>query len=274
MIKFLKAFELNTKIEELLREAKANLWLISPYIKLHHRYKGVLKTQLHNDKLEIILVFGKNDTDIQKSLPKEELDFFIQFPNIEIRYEKRLHAKFYMNDYLSIITSMNLYDFSQDNNIEAGILLEAPVLNLLSSTNTVEADAVNYFGEVIENSELLFKKEPQYLSGILGISKKYDKSIVVENKIENVVKIKKEVKQQVRQTNGFCIRCGKEIPLKPTVPYCRDCYADWKKVSDKKHQEKYCHICGIQNKSSITFPACFSCYRREKQNLEFPVSKT
>jgi len=194
MIKFLKAFELNTKIEELLREAKANLWLISPYIKLHHRYKGVLKTQLHNDKLEIILVFGKNDTDIQKSLPKEELDFFIQFPNIEIRYEKRLHAKFYMNDYLSIITSMNLYDFSQDNNIEAGILLEAPVLNLLSSTNTVEADAVNYFGEVIENSELLFKKEPQYLSGILGISKKYDKSIVVENKIENVVKIKKEVK--------------------------------------------------------------------------------
>src|SRR5690606_19935791 len=116
------------------------------------------------------------------------------------------------------------------------ILLEAPVLNLLSSTNTVEADAVNYFGEVIENSELLFKKEPQYLSGILGITKKYDKSIVVENKIENVVNIKKEVKQQVRQTNGYCIRCGKEIPLKPTVSYCRDCYSDCKKTNDKTYQ--------------------------------------
>lgn len=274
MIKFLKAFELNTAIEKLLREANRNLWLISPYIKLHHRYRDVLKTQLHNDKLELILVFGKNDTDMQKSLPKEELDFFIQFPNIEIRYEKRLHAKFYVNDYMSILTSMNLYDFSQDNNIEAGILLETPIINLISSSNSTENEAISYFGEVIENSELLFKKEPQYSSGVFGIGKRYEKSIVVENKIENIAKIKKEVKLHVKQENGFCIKCGKEIPLRPTVPYCRDCYADWKKVSDKKHQEKYCHICGAQNNSSLTFPACFSCYRREKQKLEFPVSKT
>lgn len=274
MIKFLKAFELNTEIEKLLREAKNILWLFSPYIKLHHRYKDVLKTQLHNDKLEIILVFGKNDGDINKSLPKEEVDFFLQFPNIEIRYEKRLHAKFYVNDYMSILTSMNLYDFSQDNNIEAGVLIEAPMLNLISGSNNAENDAISYFEEVIENSELLFKKEPQYSSGVFGIGKKYEKSIVVENKIENVVKIKKELKLHVKQANGFCIKCGKEIPLKPTVPYCRDCYTDWKKINDKKHQEKYCHICGVQNKTSLSFPACFTCYRREKQNLEFPVNKS
>jgi hypothetical protein len=175
---------------------------------------------------------------------------------------------------MSILTSMNLYDFSQDNNIEAGILLETPIISLISGSNSTESEAISYFEEVIENSELLFKKEPQYSSGVFGIGKRYEKSIVVENKIENVAKIKKEVKLHVKQEDGFCIKCGKEIPLKPTAPYCRDCYANWKKVSDKKHQEKYCHICGTQNKSSLSFPACFSCYRREKQKLEFPVSKT
>jgi hypothetical protein len=273
MAKFLKGFELNKEVETLLRGAAYNLWIFSPYIKLHHRYKDVLKNHLGNDKLEIILVFGKNDGELQKSLPKEELDFFIQFPNIEIRYEKRLHAKFYANDSFSIITSMNLYDYSQDNNIEAGILMETPLLNYITRTQTLETQAIDYFEEVKTNSELIFKKEPQYSAGILGIGKKYEKSIVVENKIDNVVKIKKEVKPKQIQSNGFCIKCGTEIPLKPTIPYCRNCYNDWKKVNDKTHQEKYCHICGEQSRASLAYPACTNCYRKEKRNLEFPVNK-
>ena len=273
MTKFLKAFELNTVIEKLLREAQNFLWLFSPYIKLHYRYKDVLKTQFHNDKLEIVLVFGKNDGDIRKSMPKEEVDFFLRFPNIEIRYEKRLHAKFYVNDYMSILTSMNLYDFSQDNNIEAGVLLETPILNLISGSNSTEGEAIQYFEEVIRNSELLFKKEPQYSSGVFGLGKKYEKSIIVENKIENVINVKKEIKPIVKQANGFCIRCGKEIPLKPKVPYCGECYSDWKKLGDKMHQEKYCHICGSLSSTSLTLPACFPCYRREKQTLEFAINK-
>jgi hypothetical protein len=269
MAKFLKGFELNKEVETILHDAAYNLWIFSPYIKLHHRYKDVLKSHINNDKLQIILVFGKNDGEILKSMPKEELDFFIQFPNIEIRYEKRLHAKFYSNDLCSIMTSMNLYDYSQDNNIEAGIMMETP----LFGSNTLDNEAIEYFGEVINNSELLFKKEPQYSVGILGFGKKYDKSIVTENKIDNVVKIKKEVKLKQVQNTGFCIRCGNEIPLKPTVPYCKTCYEDWKKINIKTHQEKYCHICGKNNQSSLSYPACINCYRKEKRNLEFSSDK-
>jgi hypothetical protein len=273
MAKFLKGFELNTEVENLFRNAQDMLWIFSPYIKLHHRYKDVLKNKIENDKLEIILVFGKNEGDIQKSIPKEELDFFIQFPNIEIRYEKRLHAKFYANDDFSIITSMNLYDYSQDNNIEAGILMESSLIKALTGTKTLDLDAIDYFEEVKNNSELIFKKEPQYSVGTLGFGKKFEKSIVKENKIENIVKIKKEVIQQKVQNKGFCIKCGKDISLNPKVPYCGNCYNDYKKINVKTHQEKYCHVCGGNNKSSIAFPACITCFRKEKKNLEFPINK-
>jgi hypothetical protein len=169
---------------------------------------------------------------------------------------------------------MNLYDFSQDNNIEAGVLLDTPLLNMLTGTNTVDRQAIDYFGDVIENSELLFRKEPQYTSGMLGIGKKYEKSIVIENKIEDLIKIKKEIKPNPSQISGFCIRCHTEIPLKPTFPYCKNCYSEWKKINDKTHQEVFCHICGEKNKSSLTYPACLNCYRKEKRNLEFPITKT
>jgi hypothetical protein len=169
---------------------------------------------------------------------------------------------------------MNLYDFSQNNNIEAGVLLDTPLLNALTRTQSLDSQALDYFNDVIDNSEMLFKKEPQYTHGILGIGKKYEKSIVVENKIEGLVKIKKEIKPLEKPKNGYCIRCGNEIPLKPTVPYCRNCYSDCKKNNDKMHQEKYCHICGDINRTSLTYPACFNCYRKEKKNLEFPINKS
>jgi hypothetical protein len=273
MAKFLKGFELNTSVENILRDAESLLWIISPYIKLHHNYKDVLRKHINNDKLQIILVFGKNEGEMQKSLPKEEIDFFLQFPNIEIRYEKRLHAKFYANDNYSVITSMNLYGFSQDNNIEAGVLLDTPFLKSLTGLKTTDIEAMAYFEEVISNSELLFKKEPEYSEGVLGFGKKYQKSIVKENKIEELIRIKKEVKKQEKQTDGFCIKCGTKIPLKPTVPYCKTCYSDWKKINNKTHQERYCHICGDNSKTSLAFPACISCYRREKRNLEFANNK-
>lgn len=75
-----------------------------------------------NPELEIIVVFGKNEDDISKSMSQEDFNFFKEFPNIEIRYEKRLHAKYFANEENAILTSMNLYGYSQDNNIEFGIL--------------------------------------------------------------------------------------------------------------------------------------------------------
>ena len=56
MAKFLKGNELNTEIGRIFEYAEETLVLISPYIKLHHRYEEELKSKLNNDKLKIIVV--------------------------------------------------------------------------------------------------------------------------------------------------------------------------------------------------------------------------
>ncbi len=118
---FLFDNQLIASLESLIRSAKHRLVLISPFINLDMRIKDALseKKELHD--FELLVLFGKNEDNLYKSIKKDSLDFLMQFPNIEIRYNERLHAKFYQNDFDFIMTSLNLYDFSLAKNIEVGI---------------------------------------------------------------------------------------------------------------------------------------------------------
>ncbi len=178
MAKFLTGNELNSELEKLFEGAFFEIILISPYVKLHDRYAASLLTKKKDDEIKITIVFGKNEDDISRSMKQEDFNFFKEFPNIEIRYEKRLHAKYYSNENYAILTSMNLYNFSQDNNIEAGIMTKTNLLgkvgNLLTNVageDNFEGAASTYFERVIEQSDLLFKKVPEYETKYLGISK-------------------------------------------------------------------------------------------------------
>lgn len=193
MAKFLTGNELNSELEKLFERAEEQIILISPYIKLHDRYASTLRTKKDKPKLKVIIVFGKNEEDLSRSMKQEDFNFFKEFPNIEIRYEKRLHAKYYCNESSAILTSMNLYNFSQDNNIEAGVMTMVTLLGQLASnliTNVTGEDSFDrtawaYFSRVIKQSELLFKKVPEYEIAMLGFSKKYKSSkIEVDNLTE------------------------------------------------------------------------------------------
>lgn len=181
MAKFLTGNELNFELGKLLESAEGQIVLISPYIKLHERYASILKIKKDYPEIEIIIVFGKNEADISRSMKQEDFNFFKDFPNIEIRYEKRLHAKYYANENCAILTSMNLYDYSQDVNIEAGVMTKATLLGNITSniiTNVTGVDdfdstAWSYFSIVIKQSELLFKKVPVYEKTMFGFAKKY-----------------------------------------------------------------------------------------------------
>jgi hypothetical protein len=188
MAKFLTGNELNSELEKLLERAEEQIILVSPYIKLHDRYISVLRTKIENPKVEIIIVFGKNEEDLSRSMKENDFNFFKEFPNIEIRYEKRLHAKYYSNESSAILTSMNLYNFSQDNNIEAGVMTKATLLgniasNLVTNEDSFDKAAWSYFSRVIEQSNLLFKRIPEYESAMLGLSKKYKLSKIEVDKL-------------------------------------------------------------------------------------------
>lgn len=266
MAKFLEGNELNSELSKIFKTAENSLILISPYIKLHHRFADILKTRTSDDKLEIIIVFGKNEKDITKSLTAEDLDFFKQFPNIEIRYEKRLHAKFYANEHSQILTSMNLYDFSQDENIEVGVMTEFSNLNnLITRENNVDQQAWNYFNQVIENSELLFQNLPQYESGLLGLTKKYTGYKTALDKIsehfsKTVTTSKPSFSAKTVTTTatefGFCIRTGEKIPFNPSKPYSDKAYKSWAQYKNPNYKEKYCHKTGkaSDGKTSMANP--------------------
>lgn len=266
MAKFLTGNELNSEVEKILERAEDHIILISPYIKLHDRYASTLKSKIKNDFIKIIVVFGKNEEDLSRSMKEEDFVFFKEFPNIEIRYEKRLHAKYYANENLAILTSMNLYSFSQDNNIEAGVMTKSTFLGSITNSENLDRDAYEYFERVIEQSELLFKKTPQYENTMLGLSKKYTGSIIEEDKLSDFFKNKpfynssksktftNEKKSKSSESNklGFCIRTGERIPFNPSQPYSNKAYQSWARYENNAYPEKYCHFSGEQSNGETT----------------------
>lgn len=117
MAKFLNTTATNYFLEEIIKVAKDRLVLISPYLKLNDRIKELLadKDRL---KIDIRIIYGKNE------LHPSEINWLNELTYVRTSFCKNLHAKCYLNDNNCIITSMNLYEFSQINNNEMGILLD------------------------------------------------------------------------------------------------------------------------------------------------------
>lgn len=246
MAKFLKGDILNSEIQKIIEDSNDFLILISPYIKLHEKLKFYLKSKIEEHYLNIFVVFGKNEDDISKSLSKEDFDFLKNFPNIEIRYQKRLHAKYYANESKGILTSMNLYSYSLDNNIEFGILTEKG--NILTR-DSIDAEAWNYFQNVIDQAEKLYVNKPKYKEGGFFSGRSY---LGFENKTDELSQrygINNNQSFKNSSTNkkdeyGFCIRTGEKIPFDPKHPFCRKAYDSWAKYKDENYKEKYCHFSG------------------------------
>jgi len=99
MAKFVTGKELIKQVDTIIHEAKKELLVISPYIKLDDYFKKQLfKKHKGNSELHILIAFGKNENNLQKSLTKEDLEYFKDFPNISIVYIPNLHAKYYANE--------------------------------------------------------------------------------------------------------------------------------------------------------------------------------
>ncbi|WP_050418020.1 phospholipase D family protein [Azoarcus sp. CIB] len=116
MAKFLNTSATNYFLEELIKTAKDRLILISPFLKLNDRMKELLadKDRL---KIDVRIVYGKSE------LQPEEINWLKELSYVRTSFCKNLHAKCYLNEELAIITSLNLYEFSQVNNNEMGVLI-------------------------------------------------------------------------------------------------------------------------------------------------------
>ena len=114
MAKFLNTTGVSYHLEELIKSTKDRLILISPYLQFHQRVKDHLEN-LNIQKRDIRIIYRENKLQVAESNWLES--------QIGIRTSlcNSLHAKCYLNENEAIVTSMNLYSFSQQNNDEMGI---------------------------------------------------------------------------------------------------------------------------------------------------------
>lgn len=116
MAKFLNTSATNYYLEELIKGAHERLILISPYLKLNDRIKELLSDK-NRMKIDVRIVYGKSE------LQPSEINWLKELTYVRTSFCRNLHAKCYMNEESCIITSLNLYEFSQVNNNEMGIAI-------------------------------------------------------------------------------------------------------------------------------------------------------
>lgn len=116
MAKFLNTSATSYFLEELIKNAKERLILISPFLKLNDRIKELLEDK-NRLKIDMRIIYGKSE------LQPEEINWLKELRYVRTSFCKNLHAKCYLNEDNCIITSLNLYEFSQINNNEMGVLI-------------------------------------------------------------------------------------------------------------------------------------------------------
>jgi len=148
MAKFLTTAGTAYFIEQLTINASSNLILVTPYLQLSKNIIDRLK-DADQRGIHLTLIYGKDKLKAKQRNTLNSLD------NISIFFCQNLHAKCYCNEKDLIISSMNLYEFSEKNNREMSIKVSK------DTDNEIFADAMQEI-ESIKNASLLEKKSEDH----------------------------------------------------------------------------------------------------------------
>lgn len=230
--KFLDTTGVSYHLQQLINQAQDTLILISPYLKINERLRQSLDDK-DRMKIDIRVVYGKNE------LQPDQINWLKSLKFVRTSFCENLHAKCYLNENEAIITSMNLYEYSQVNNQEMGVYVTT-------------ANDPQLYDEIYNEARRLIRISDEIR---LSVEK------VVEPEVKSVNK------KVAESEKGFCIRCQKEITLNSLAPYCIDCYKNWKKYENPAYPENYCHICGKDHASMMNKPVCYACYKQNKERF-------
>ncbi|WP_135605188.1 phospholipase D family protein [Methanococcoides sp. NM1] len=248
MVEFLNTEGTSYKLNQLIKNADHEIVLISPFLKINQKIKNLIENQDRKRTTDIKIIYGKNE------LQPDENNWIKQLVSVRLAFCKDLHAKCYLSEKEAIITSMNLYEYSQVNNYEMGIYASK------------ENDPSLYHEIYIEAMDI-FKMSDELKITIEKVESKEDKKVETKQKH---VSAKMNGNKNKTET-GFCVRCQDQIKLDPMYPYCKKCFTSWNKYKNEEYKEKYCHICGKTTESSKMKPTCYNCYKKHKKDFNFPM---
>lgn len=127
-VSFLTTQGMSYHLEEMFLQAEKHIVIIAPYIKIHKKLKSILADKA-SQGVKIVVVCRMRDL-------KDDLGSI----TTSIIDNPKLHAKCYLTEKSALIGSLNLYDFSQINNDEMGVLIDNAGMGC-SLYGQVEAEA-------------------------------------------------------------------------------------------------------------------------------------
>ena len=248
MAKFLTTTGISAQLEEIIKKAQDRLWLISPFLKITPRIKNLLE-DTNRLKIDARVIYGKNE------LQPEENIWLESMISIRTSFCKDLHAKCYLNENEALLTSMNLYEYSQVNNYEMGILI----------SREVEPEL---YEEIYQEARRILRASEEIHVTVARVTNTDTGSE------QPPARETKENPQATLKTpaSGFCIRCKADLAANPDKPYCNRCYRSWDRWKNPDYEEKHCHICGNEHGATLAKPLCRDCYRAYKDVFEFAAS--
>lgn len=162
MAKFLNTTGVSYRLEELIKGTKDRLILISPYLQFHNRVKDNIQN-LNIQKRDIRIIYRED------RLKVEESNWLESQIGVRTSICPTLHAKCYLNENEAIVTSMNLYSFSQQNNDEMGIHV------------TKEQDP-DLYNDIAEEAQRLLTISDEVRVSVKKVDKKVEDRKTQENK--------------------------------------------------------------------------------------------
>jgi|GEM_PF-1002527 len=241
-----------------IRAARREVVIVSPYVQLWTN----LDRELSNAKQRGLKLRLFYRTDSEKKLDKTRLtQLFNELIPVDL-----LHAKIYGFDDEYIVSSMNLYNFSQESSREIALRvtdtgqceeIRRYVAEQLTPQRATPPSAADLIGQM-DPAKMMLK----LLELVGGHAESPSQQPIVAPQRGSIPASPSKKPSSAKRAEGFCIRCGDGLALNPEKPLCGGCYKEWAKFKNPQYEERQCHLCGKPNRTSVLKPLCYGCYKK------------
>ncbi|WP_225408721.1 phospholipase D-like domain-containing protein [Stigmatella hybrida] len=228
---FLNTDETIRRIVALIRNARREAWLVSPYVTTlkDDQINQAIRAALRRG-VTVNLVFRLDDRGQLSRTFRDEQVAELEELGLRVLTVAYLHAKLYWSDFAVVVTSLNMVETTFDKIIDVGLWSDDP--------------------KDIANARRFFEVEIR--PNIFELDE------VIE-RVEEAMGDDDD--EEDDEDDGVCIRCGEDIDFDPGKPYCLDDYRKWARYGDEDYEDNYCHGCGDEYPATMRKPLCRDCYR-------------
>jgi hypothetical protein len=255
---FLTTLNTSSHIEQVIQQSQRRLTLITPYLRVNHHLLNRLR-EADQRGVEIHLVYGKNE------LHPDEMAKVREIKRLKLYFLDHLHAKCYANERHVIVSSMNLYEFSEKNNREMSVLLSSEDGEAIAAARAEIQSIVD--AATLQQPPGRFAAVRALFAGAApaapAVSNKQAAAPAAPASRQKQTGAPAAPASPQRRHAGLCIRCGDGIRYAPRTPLCDECYGSWAAWGNEDYPEKRCHRCGNSANVSKARPLCPECFRQD-----------